>query len=87
MKFFENHVELNAADRSDVLAVLAVLAEVMAPLQTLCNSSRQSEQNDEALAMLKYAERRIYDVINPELSVEKTADEAKIASSTPTRSM
>lgn len=87
MMFFGNPKELGeTVDRSDVLVILDVLAKVQAPLQTLCGSPRKSEQNDKALAMLKEAEDRISDVINPELTAENT-DDAEIESSAPTRSM
>lgn len=78
MKFFESHTELDVAVyRSDVLAVLDALDEATAPLQTLCNSPRQSLHNDEALKMLLATRRCIADVLaEPELTDEDDAKHA-----------
>lgn len=46
MRFFDVGVY-----RDDVLTVLHDLDDVITPLQTLCNSPRESEDNDEALNM------------------------------------
>ena len=70
MRFFEVGVY-----RDDVLNVCDDLDGAIAPLQTLCNSPRKSEQNDEALKMALEARRFITGVVSaPEVTHEETKD-------------
>jgi len=81
MRFFDVGVY-----RDDVLAVLKGLDGVIAPLQTLCDSPRESVQNDEALEMVLDARRCIADVLASPGATNEETDDFKEKPSSPASS-
>ena len=80
MRFFESSVE-GGVHREDVLTVLDGLDEVIGPLQTLCDSPRESERNDAALKGVLDTRSFIYKTLS---SPQLTDDEAEHEPSSPT---
>ena len=78
MRFFDVGVY-----RDDVLAVLKGLDDVIAPLQTLCDSPRESVQNEEALKMALDTRRCIADVLAAPGAANEETDALKEQPSSP----
>ncbi len=75
MRFFDVDVDV-AVCRDDVLAVLNLLDGTIAPLQTLCDSPRESKQNDQALEMVVETRRCIAEILvtAPDLTHEESEE-------------
>ncbi|MDF1684128.1 MAG: hypothetical protein P1U36_05680 [Legionellaceae bacterium] len=87
MRFF---VDVDVAVyRDDVLALLNLLDGTIAPLQTLCDSPRESKANEQALEMTVDARRCIAEMLAvSELTDEETDTlETPVPPSSPTSSL
>ena len=81
MKFFNVDVY-----RDDVLAVLDGLDGIIAPLRTLCDSPRESEQNNTALKMTVETRRYVAEKLaSPDLTYEEIQDDTHHPSSAASR--